>query len=234
MHAFGGRSASWGAMQGMRAQDRDRFRKLLAAKRQELLDLRAHEREQELGMSASEAISELSQYDNHPADVATQTWQRSQMLALRAEQGEALAAVDSALRRLADGTYGTCTRCGGPIERERLLALPATPHCKGCREAVAAEGAGDPQHRPVEEELLSPPFGRTFNDGTDKVGFDGEDAWQAVAQYGSSDTPSDVPEAHRYPHIMIDPDERRGAVSEVEELVDEEGEPLDPKNRQGT
>jgi hypothetical protein len=78
------------------------------------------------------------------------------------------------------------------------------------------------------------PYGMRARPGSDVVGFDGEDAWQAVAQYGSSDTPSDVPEAHRYPHIMLDPDERRGAVSEVEELVDEEGEPLDPKNRQGT
>ncbi len=218
----------------MRTQDRDHFRRLLAQKREELLRLRAHERDRELGMSASEATGELSEYDNHPADAGTETWQRSQMLALRAEQGEALAAVDAALRRLADATYGSCTRCGGPIERERLLALPETPYCKGCREAVEAEGAGDPQHRPIEEESLSPPFARTFNDDKDKVGFDGEDAWQAGAQYGSSDTPSDVPEAPRYPHIVVDPDERRGAVSEVEELLDEEGEPLDPKNRQGT
>jgi len=217
----------------MRADDRSQFRKLLTEHRAELLRLRAHERERELGMSASEATSELSEYDNHPADVATETWQRSQMLALRAEQGNQLVAVDEALRRLADGTYGTCTRCGGEIERARLRAVPETPWCKSCRAAIEAEGAGDPMHRPIEEELLSPPFARTFNDGEDKTGFDGEDAWQAVAQYGSSDTPSDVPEAHHYPHIMVDPDERRGAVSEVEELIDEEGEPLDPKNRKG-
>jgi YteA family regulatory protein len=216
----------------VRPQDRDHFRKLLTARRAELMRLREREREQELGKSASEATGELSEYDNHPADAATEMWQRSQMLALRAEQGSQLVAVDEALRRLADGTYGACTRCGGPIERERLEAVPETPWCKPCREAVEAEGAGDPRHRPIEEEVLNPPFARTFNDGEDKTGFDGEDAWQAVAQYGSSDTPSDVPEAHRYPHIMVDPDERRGAVSEVEELLDEEGEPLDPKNRQ--
>lgn len=218
----------------MFTDERAHFRKLLEQRRDELTHLRAQEHAQELGRSASEATSELSQYDNHPADVGTETWQRSQMLALRAEQGNQLVLIDQALQRIAGGTYGTCTRCGGPIERERLEAIPETPYCRLCREAVETEGAGDPQHRPVEEEVLSPPFSRTFNDGRDKAGFDGEDAWQAVAQYGTSNTPSDVPEAHHYPHVMVDPDERRGAVQEVEELVDAEGEPLDPRNRQGS
>jgi YteA family regulatory protein len=221
-------------MDGMQAQDRDRIRRLLAGKRDELLRLRARARERELGQSAAEATGELSEYDNHPADAGTETWQRSQLLALRAEQGSRLAAVESALRRLAAGTYGTCTRCGGSIERERLLALPETPLCKSCREALEAEGAGERQRRPVEEDRLSPPFARTLQDGEDGTAFAGEDAWQAVARYGSSDTPSDVPAAHRYPNIVTDPDERRGAANEVEELPDEEGERPDPKNRQGT
>jgi YteA family regulatory protein len=218
----------------VRSQDRDHFRKLLTARRQELMRLREHERVQELGRSASEATGELSEYDNHPGDAGTETWQRSQMLALRAEQGTQLVAVGEALRRLADGTYGVCTRCGGSIERDRLEALPETPYCKSCREEVEAEGARDPRRRPIEEEILSPPFARTLRDGADQTGYDGEDAWQDVAQYGSSDTPSDVPEAHQYPHVMTDPDERRGAVSEVEALLDEEGRRLDPKNREGT
>jgi YteA family regulatory protein len=215
----------------MRTQDRDHFRRLLTAKRRELLRLRERERAQELGKSASEATSELSEYDNHPADAGTETWQRSQLLAIRAQQGTQLAAVEEALRRLADGTYGDCTRCGGPIERERLQALPETPFCKSCREAVEAEGARDSHHRPVEEELLSPPFAGRWGGG---AAYDGEDAWQDVARYGSSDTPADEPEAHRYPNITTDPGERRGVVAEVEGLLDEEGEPLDPKNRQGS
>jgi len=44
--------------------------------------------------------------------------------------------IDAALRRIADGGYGTCTRCRQPIPLRRLAALPATSHCRRCAEEV--------------------------------------------------------------------------------------------------
>jgi YteA family regulatory protein len=207
---------------------RERFRRLLLEKRERLVWQRERMREGDLGRPAGDAISELSTYDNHPADIGTETWLRSQELALRARSGEDLARVEQALERLRDGTFGYCTRCGRPVEAARLDAIPETPYCKACRAELDRAEALDPQKRPVEEEVLAAPFARTFRDGEDYAGYDGEDAWQAVAQYGTSDTPSDVPEAHRYPYVMTDPDERRGAVAEVEGRVDAEGDALDP------
>ena len=40
--------------------------------------------------------------------------------------------IDSALRRLADGTYGDCVECGEPIAEKRLLLDPAAPLCIDC------------------------------------------------------------------------------------------------------
>lgn len=40
--------------------------------------------------------------------------------------------VKAALRKIENGTYGTCDLCGGDIETERLKALPYTNHCKTC------------------------------------------------------------------------------------------------------
>ena len=40
-----------------------------------------------------------------------------------------LALVDGALARMNDGSYGTCSVCGNPIEPERLEAIPATDRC---------------------------------------------------------------------------------------------------------
>ena len=40
--------------------------------------------------------------------------------------------IDAALKRIEDGTYGTCVRCGNDISAERLTILPATPLCKAC------------------------------------------------------------------------------------------------------
>ena len=43
-----------------------------------------------------------------------------------------LAAVDAALVRVADGTYGVCEVCGHPIAAERLEAIPWAATCVAC------------------------------------------------------------------------------------------------------
>jgi len=40
-----------------------------------------------------------------------------------------LGEVRDALQRIADGTFGTCVVDGGPIEADRLEAVPWTPYC---------------------------------------------------------------------------------------------------------
>jgi RNA polymerase-binding transcription factor DksA len=40
--------------------------------------------------------------------------------------------IDEALRRIENGTYGTCEACGGAIGRDRLRALPEVRHCVSC------------------------------------------------------------------------------------------------------
>jgi DnaK suppressor protein len=44
----------------------------------------------------------------------------------------ALAEVDLALQRLAQGSYGQCTACGEAIEPARLLASPQAARCLAC------------------------------------------------------------------------------------------------------
>jgi RNA polymerase-binding transcription factor DksA len=53
---------------------------------------------------------------------------------------EVVAAVRRALVRIADGTYGTCERCGTMIAVERLEVLPFTRHCVGCPPPAALAG----------------------------------------------------------------------------------------------
>ena len=50
-----------------------------------------------------------------------------------ARRGEELAAIEAALSRLADGTYGLCQDCGESISRERLNAAPDSLRCLGCQ-----------------------------------------------------------------------------------------------------
>ena len=46
---------------------------------------------------------------------------------------EELRAIDAAMLRIADGTYGTCTVCERPIEVRRLEAAPHAPRCIDCQ-----------------------------------------------------------------------------------------------------
>jgi DnaK suppressor protein len=48
--------------------------------------------------------------------------------------------IQDALRRIEDGTFGTCTNCEEAIGRNRLVAVPWTPFCIRCQEA---EDRGD-------------------------------------------------------------------------------------------
>jgi DnaK suppressor protein len=43
-----------------------------------------------------------------------------------------LGALESALKRLEEGTYGICTECGTPIPYGRLLVMPEARTCAGC------------------------------------------------------------------------------------------------------
>lgn len=40
--------------------------------------------------------------------------------------------IRQALAALADGTYGTCSECGGKISAERLKAFPEANCCRAC------------------------------------------------------------------------------------------------------
>ena len=71
--------------------------------------------------------------DNHPGDVATITHDREIDYTLEENEERVLAAIDSALKRIDEGTFGMCKGCGQQIAIERLEALPHTTLCIGCK-----------------------------------------------------------------------------------------------------
>ena len=87
--------------------------------------------------SEDDSISELSSIDQHPADIGTETFEREKDLSILEQVEAELADVEHALRRLEDGTYGTCEACGQPIDEARLEALPAARFC--LKDQAAAE-----------------------------------------------------------------------------------------------
>lgn len=70
--------------------------------------------------------------DEHDPEGATIAFERAQVDALATAAAERLADVDRALRRLDEGTYGTCAVCGRPIPTERLAVRPTATTCVAC------------------------------------------------------------------------------------------------------
>lgn len=79
--------------------------------------------------SEEESLSELSSQDQHQADIGTETFDRERDMSILEQVDAELADVSHALRRIDEGTYGTCEACGKPIGDERLEAVPAARFC---------------------------------------------------------------------------------------------------------
>jgi RNA polymerase-binding protein DksA len=119
----------------MTVTDTASFRRILLEERDRVL--RAIENlHNETPGSLEEATGEETSFDNHLADTATVTYDREMDYTLEENSEAVLAAIDAALRRIEDGTYGTCQRCGKPIAPERLEALPYAELCIDCKRRV--------------------------------------------------------------------------------------------------
>jgi len=74
--------------------------------------------------NASDETSELSNYDQHPADAGSETFEREKDLSILEQLEAELAEIQAALRRVDEGTYGLDEVTGEPISPERLEAVP--------------------------------------------------------------------------------------------------------------
>lgn len=111
--------------------DTEHFKQRLLDERQraqEALDYLHDENEGQL-----EDDREEIQSDNHPGDMATGTYDRELDATLEGNEERMLDAIDAALKRIDDGTYGICTNRGEQIPVERLEALPWATLCIDCQ-----------------------------------------------------------------------------------------------------
>ena len=113
--------------------DTDRFRQTLLEERQRVVDAINYLHEENPG-SIEEQVEEIQgTADNHLGDTATVTLDREIDYTLEENSEHVLAAIDSALARLDEGTFGICRTCGQPIPPERLEAMPWATQCIDCK-----------------------------------------------------------------------------------------------------
>lgn len=105
------------------------FRKLLIWQRQQAIeDLRTDRTTALEGDDGVEDIGEMSEFDLN----------RSVALELAARQPHLIQYIDAALRRIENGTYGQCVRCGKPLYVERLKVMPTAKYGPKCQAAIEA------------------------------------------------------------------------------------------------
>jgi RNA polymerase-binding transcription factor len=74
-------------------------------------------------------ISGETSFDEEYADSGTATFERERDLSLENNIRDLLGKIDKALSRMDEGSYGICERCGRPIEKARIKALPYASLC---------------------------------------------------------------------------------------------------------
>ena len=117
----------------MSTVDTQRFRGILEQERQRVLDAINYLHEETPGSLEDETEEIVGSSDNHLGDTATATLDREIDYSLEENSEHVLRAIDAALQRIEDGTFGICETCGQPISEERLEAIPYATQCIDCR-----------------------------------------------------------------------------------------------------
>lgn len=113
-------------------------RVLLSDERRRLVDAKASV-DRDIDEERLGASDELAAYDQHPAERGTEVHDMSRDLGLDEDLDRLIRENEDAARRLDDGRYGRCERCGKPIADDRLRAVPSTRYCLD--DQLAAEAA---------------------------------------------------------------------------------------------
>jgi RNA polymerase-binding transcription factor DksA len=88
-----------------------------------------------------DALEEQPGFSTHMADAGTDTYDRDLALGMLSTEQDALLAIDEAINRIHDGSYGICELTGKRIEPERLQAIPWARFSAAAEKQLEREGA---------------------------------------------------------------------------------------------
>jgi len=102
-----------------------RMKMVLLKEREEIIGevKQIHESSKEMGQDGIQDIG----------DEAANIYNKQILLSLSENERIRLQEVDEALDRIANGSYGVCEECGGPIDLKRLEVRPVAQYCVPCK-----------------------------------------------------------------------------------------------------
>lgn len=204
----------------MNSNDTEHYRKLLEKQLESTdytLDIMKENNTAEQDMNSP---TELSNYDNHPAEIASELFQVEMNTALKVHEENILQQIKSALGRVGDGSFGQCVQCGAAIPPERLEAMPYVEMCIQCE--TQEENEPERRRRPNEEKVLDAPLGRKYLNQQEDDEHEGMDQFYDLMKYGSSDSPQDLGGYHDYEEYYTNEDDRQGIVDDMDRITNDE------------
>jgi DnaK suppressor protein len=107
------------------ASDLQHYKRLLLTKLEELSSSRG---------KAEAVVPGAGDRQGDRADQASSDTEAQLQIRLHQTDSRLLRAIEVALVRVKQGTYGVCVACGHLISKARLDAVPWTRHCRNCKE----------------------------------------------------------------------------------------------------
>lgn len=206
----------------MDKQKTEHLKKLLVKQRHDLENTLQLMRDNDTGNQDRLTPTELSNYDNHPADMGTELFFVEQNLAMRVHEEHLLKEIHDALGRMEDEIYGKCAFCGKDIGEERLEAIPYTRLCIDCEEDKPVDMEFLDKQRPNEELVWDAPFGRKYLNKREDDEYEGSDYLNDLEKYGSSDSPQDMGGYHDYEEFFTNEIDKQGIVDDMDSVSNEE------------
>ncbi len=165
--------------------------------------------------------TELSNYDNHPAEMASELFQVEFNNGIKVHEESILQQINHALDRIENKTYGKCAECGDKISEERLEFIPYADLCINCK--VYNEGIKEGvRHRPNEEKVIDAPFGRKYLNKQEDDEYEGLDYLNDLMKYGSADTPQDMGGYKDYKEFYTNEVDKQGVVEKMDNVSNED------------
>lgn len=110
----------------MKKRELNEMKKILLSKREDLLNL--------VNNTSKKDINEARIGDE--ADVASGSIEKEMLFELNDNERVMLDAIEAALRKIENKTFGICDQCKKKISKNRLKAMPFARFCIGCQSRV--------------------------------------------------------------------------------------------------
>lgn len=196
------------------------FKNRLLKEKNEVMETMDLMKKAETINSNAEFSQELSSYDNHPSDTASELFDKERGLAFKGNEINILNKIESSLESIKKDEYGNCKNCGKKIDENRLEFIPYAENCIECQKELNPEVNFNqdkrgfyPKNRPIEEEALLSNLRRYTKNGDT---LDREEVYKRLSDINSRENMQD--------DLLLseDEDEEEGFVEKVEKISNEQ------------